>query len=890
MKNNSYGKGHEFEKNVLKILSYTGPYKITHHNGGSDRGRDIIVNYLIDGVIYDVIVQCKYYTYSVKKDDISSSLDWAKVHRPALLYIWVYPYLTSSTKDYLEMFSKEYSIEIDYEEQTNIEIYLEEIKKENSPIINNLKQRIFSKIEKTIKKGEIEFNEEECYLVDREEIKKILISNTYCAFFVQGISCCGKTQLLKNIAFYYYNLGRDIFWFTFHESDSEIQIKSFWINFSLFFEVKYNDYTLQNYFKTHGYHITSILSKVSLAMLQDYNPIVIIDDIHKHASDNWELRDFFYNIIEKEITIIFFAGWFNIFELTPLIQKKLKNIVLDGLACQYLNQIIRHNTGKENLDIAQKIVTHYNGLPGFAAIVNEKTSVEDFQSDKSFLYSIINYLEYREQEILFVFVHTTIPLFEKLFFDMGYYEELKSLKRKKLIINQNKYYVINDKYRMLLETYPLSEKMAKTIINILFMYKSINAHVLLDISMIYDKIGQYESAIFVLNDNFKFLLHNQPARELLKYFQHIEVTLPLSFDKKQVMLNKAILLENCEEYELCQFYIDILKNSINRQDESWQELFYLEIRCLYFLNKYDDLLIKLQSNNDKLKQFTKEHFIQIFLLIGRVYYIRGFFDEAVFFYLIAYYEALKGNHRVLIVKAIHRIAMVEMKKNLISESYNTFAFLAKLDELVTIKRKSYIFYRLAECQYKLQHYDEATHNNMLSLQLKQSIGHKRGMIFCHRLSAKIALRSCDYMTANCEIQIALDISQKMNLHKEEIACRMVQLKILKEMHIELPSALHDILNHDLLIAQSEKNVYRLHQIEKNVKDIYEDIYLEAINSRIPIELEIRKSFEQSFKVWKIFLTKDNEDMYREISSNNQAISKKLLIQAGLYDPLTDFLK
>ena len=131
LKTNSYGKGHEFEKNVLKILSHTGPYKITHHDGGSDRGRDIIVNYLIDDVVYDVIVQCKYYTYSVKKDDISSSLDWAKVHRPALLYIWAYPYLTSSTKDYLEMFSKEYNIEIDYEEQTNIEIYLDESKKNN---------------------------------------------------------------------------------------------------------------------------------------------------------------------------------------------------------------------------------------------------------------------------------------------------------------------------------------------------------------------------------------------------------------------------------------------------------------------------------------------------------------------------------------------------------------------------------------------------------------------------------------------------------------------------------------------------------------------------------------------------------------------------------------
>ena len=98
-------------------------------------------------------------------------------------------FLTSSTKDYLEMFSKEYNIEIDYEEQTNIEIYLDEIKKNNSPILDNLKQRILSKIKKPIKQKEKEFTEEDCYLVDREETRKILIDNTYYAFFLQGISC-----------------------------------------------------------------------------------------------------------------------------------------------------------------------------------------------------------------------------------------------------------------------------------------------------------------------------------------------------------------------------------------------------------------------------------------------------------------------------------------------------------------------------------------------------------------------------------------------------------------------------------------------------------------------------------------------------------------------------
>lgn len=888
MKQYSYEKGHNFEKDVLRILSYTEPYKITHHDGGSDRGRDIIVNYLIDGVIYDVIVQCKYYTHSVKMEDISSSLDWAKVHRPALFYIWAYPYLTSATKDYLEMFSKEYGIEIDYEEQINIEIYLKEIKKTSSRVLDNLKERIFYKITNSSKIKQIKFTAEESYLVDREETRRELIDNSYCSFFLQGISCCGKTQLLKNVAYYYYNLGKHIFWFCFHESDGEIQIKSFWTSLSVFFSTDYNDYKMQEYFKTYGYHSTSILLDISQGMLQKYMPIIIIDDVHKCASDNWELRDFFYKIIEMEITTIFFAGWFNIFELTPVIQKRLKNIVLDGLEWRYLNEIIKHNTGKENPDIAQKIVKQYNGLPGFAAIVDKKTVVEDFESDKSFLYSLIKYLEYKEQAVLFVFVHTTISLPEKLFYDLGYYKEFNSLKSRKLIIKHGKDYVIHDKYRSILEFYPLSENMTVLIINILSKYCNENAHVLLDIVFIYYKLEQYEKAVFFLNSNFKFLLHNQPAKEVLKYYQFIETKLPLSTEKSQIMMNKAILLENCEEYELCQFYIDILKNNVNEQDENWQELFYLEIRCFYFLNKYDDLLETVKAYTDKLKQFTKFIFIQIFLLIGRVYYIRGFFNESTFFYLIAYHEALKINDKILITKAIHRIAMVEMKKGLFTECYKTFQILANLNEVVTVKRKSYIYYRMAECEYKLEHYDEAIKYNEISFQLKQSINHKRGLIYCHRLSAKIALKLENYTQANCEIQIALDISRKMDLHKEEISCIVVQLRILKKMNIDFPNTLYDTLKQYLLIAQSEKNVYRLRQIGNCIKDINEEMYMESVCMSNTITPKVQIEFTKSFGLWKSYFSYDKEIMYREIILNNHAISKKLLIKASLYNPLEEY--
>ena len=130
-------KGTDFESNVCSILYQTNPYSISHYDGGPDRGRDILVQYKIDNTIYDVIVECKYYEKSVGKEVIMSSLDWAKVHKPAMLYLWIKPYLTPATKDYIKLFSSEYGISVLYEEELNISKYIEELEKETSKILLN---------------------------------------------------------------------------------------------------------------------------------------------------------------------------------------------------------------------------------------------------------------------------------------------------------------------------------------------------------------------------------------------------------------------------------------------------------------------------------------------------------------------------------------------------------------------------------------------------------------------------------------------------------------------------------------------------------------------------------------------------------------------------------
>ena len=209
-------KGTEFERNVCRILYQTNPYYISHYDGGADRGRDILVQYKVDQIIYDVIIECKCYSHSVNKESIMSSLDWAKVHKPALLYFWISSYLTPSTKDYINMFCMEYGISVLYEEELNIKKYNDELEKENSQIILNLKERIIDNLKKSKHTNllTLEYDTQvvttDHYLADREVERNVLMGEEYKAYYIQGVSACGKTQLVKNIAYAYKQSGYKI--------------------------------------------------------------------------------------------------------------------------------------------------------------------------------------------------------------------------------------------------------------------------------------------------------------------------------------------------------------------------------------------------------------------------------------------------------------------------------------------------------------------------------------------------------------------------------------------------------------------------------------------------------------------------------------------------------
>ena len=217
--NLSIEKGIVFEQLVVKFLYKTNPLKINYMEGGRDRGRDIELEYIINGEIYNVIVQCKCYTRSINKEIIMSSLNWAKVHKPDLLYLWIYPYLTTDTKDYIAMFEKEYNICVLYEERINIDEYERCLEQNELTIFEQLREKINISLTKHNYSCNSHFYNyinqilnEDYYLEDRSEERQKLISDNKIAFYIQGVSFSGKTILVKYIIKNSYSKYK-IFWY-----------------------------------------------------------------------------------------------------------------------------------------------------------------------------------------------------------------------------------------------------------------------------------------------------------------------------------------------------------------------------------------------------------------------------------------------------------------------------------------------------------------------------------------------------------------------------------------------------------------------------------------------------------------------------------------------------
>jgi hypothetical protein len=145
--------GDAFETEVYNILSETRPFHIEFFKGGGDRGRDIRALYDVNGVLKEVIVECKYIggKRALLKEDISPSVTWAISRKPgSLLYIWTTSHINTHAKDWLrDVESNSKKLVIRHEEKENFEAFRSALINKDEIVFEKLRDKILTYLKLT---------------------------------------------------------------------------------------------------------------------------------------------------------------------------------------------------------------------------------------------------------------------------------------------------------------------------------------------------------------------------------------------------------------------------------------------------------------------------------------------------------------------------------------------------------------------------------------------------------------------------------------------------------------------------------------------------------------------------------------------------------------------
>lgn len=462
-------------------------------------------------------------------------------------------------------------------------------------------------------------------------------------------------------------------------------------------------------------------------------------------------------------------------------------------------------------------------------------------------------------------------------------DSIHSLVEKRLIECRGTSYNIHDKYRPFFKNYPLNNLDFQDVITHLKEISSYEIEISLDLIDLYIDRKQIGDAYIVLQNSFQKFLHKQLIKNTLKRVQMIE---DAQFDNQNLidlLKMKIILLERLSQHTICINYINMIQSETKLCTKKWEKIYYIYLRCLYFTNQYDILLKSVSDNRDYISENTSTEIrIQIFLVTGRVYYIRGDLETALILYLLSYQSALRVNNLSLVMKSIHRIAMVECCCNYISESKNTFYTLSKLDNIITPKRKSYAYYRIAKCCYLLDELDDGIEYTKKSISIKESFGDLRGFAFSYKTYAKIFFKQNKFVEAIYYINEARNVALKLGLNKEVLSINIILIENVLKYHIDYDmEELKGMLVDGLKIATDEKLLYRIHTIMKLSEHKWEDLYNISKKEYNEIEDKLKEETLRIKEYYYNSLDQNAKNDFDLLLTKQKPISSGLLINSGI---------
>jgi len=723
-------KGNSFENLVYRILYNTDPLNIEFYRGSGDRGRDIIVHYVINGVTKKVIIECKNYSTPINVSTINSSINWTVFHKPDLYYIWTNSRITPDTKDYIKGIADQYSINILYEEAESVAKGVKALNNNDKEYFTHIKNKIYNILKlnniNTFSKYEEYINviaDSDHYIVDREDERNTIISKQKNAYYLIGMSGVGKTQIMKSVAKHYYDNGYKIFWHrVIGQNSIEMQNRNLLEALSDYFQLHFLSAELRNYIDTRGFGITNHLISMLKSSISD-KMIFIIDDIHKCKKNNDEFIEIIKTIIDSKSNNIIMSGWFNIF---------------DSFKAGFLNKVLFLEVNKLNDLYIEKIIFHYNdqiapnqikqlvslcqGLPINAELTSANELDKSISEDTIFLNDLLSRINEPQKVILSCFVISRLKLENNVFIHFGLLSTVNQLTNMRITKIEGDKYSLNDYLVHYIEKY--ITKHAKKAYEMLLYYAEFEPVVYLDIIYSHIKSNEVDEVVQVLNDCFFTLVDNGFEMETLSILRTIE-----KYEKVDLLnttIKKMIILERIGEYNLLRFYVDITSETIDSDCDDYDKWHYIKARCEYYeCNYYNIVKHYFQIPKATLEGFSPLIQTQYLLLVGRIFYILGELRIGCSMYYCAFLLAFKHNFKKLQTKAIHRISIIEEKLRMYEDVILSLTILYDKKFFISSKRKSYSYYRIARCELMLGQTDAAFRHNKESINIKTTINHQR---------------------------------------------------------------------------------------------------------------------------------------------------------------------
>lgn len=766
---NTTQKGNEFENIVFSILKKTHPKHIEFYRGGSDRGKDIVAMYEYNGITKTVIVECKNHNSSIKQKDICESLNWAVSAKPDLFYIWTSTYLTPTTKDYILSISKQYKLNVAWEEKISLEKYTDVFNhKDDDQLFLELKKRIYNLLNIAECSYELEYTSRilpsNHALINRKQEKAFLLDDYKHIYYLMGPSCVGKTQLAKCIAKDYFENGRFVFWHRVFMQDNECQIKSLLEALGTFFACVLKRNELNEYLNSHGNYLTSSLINIVKTMLSNYDCVLFIDDIHKCNSNQY--IELLIQLLDVANSKIYLLGWFNIFDIHDLrLNNKIVFMDVKPLSAQHIREIALSINGTLNDEELGEIVDRSAGLPGLAEILPTNKNYINCDGLLSYFGTLISLMEIKEKSLLFSLALSRAPLPIKLLERYNYRSTFEKLTQKRLAKLEGDVIVLHDMYKKYVKD--LSYLIPEETFHIIEMCAEDNPLLYIDLMTLYCETEKSDKYDKILKEKFDFLLSMGYDVMLLYTLQERE-----KLNKKNalfILIKKMILLERKAEYDLLGNYISITKDIIDRTNEDYYMWNYLNLRLNYFQCNFEKLLKFFYDNIAVYQNYPIELYLQILFIIGRTYYVIGEMRIAVGIYYYIFNLAIRNNLSSLSTKAIHRICIIEEKIGLFRVASQTLELLMDTRYFVSIKRQAFAYYRLSKCALGNGNYEEAIKYNNKSIEIKKSLNAQRGLAFSMKLHSQIYYKMRDIPKAIYWGEEAYKKAQQLNLKKEEVA-------------------------------------------------------------------------------------------------------------------------